>query len=147
MYLGIVENFCYHIIQKFPVAPKDVLHDVSNWKFHSKFNFLENNYFKHFWLIHLLQNISFVFICHHLGKIWIKLIAFKKKLTNLFQYANRLEQPNEKVSGRHLQRILQYTMTACRPLPTFKRTDCIIHSCDWYAFLAGFYSEDLILFW
>ncbi|XP_055306436.1 dual specificity protein phosphatase 13 isoform X2 [Sitodiplosis mosellana] len=47
-----------------------------------------------------------------------------------YTYANRLEQQNDKISGRHLQRILQYTMTPCRPLPTFKRTDCIVHNTD-----------------
>lgn len=46
------------------------------------------------------------------------------------KYANRLEQPNEKVTGRQLQRILQYTITPCRPLPTFRRADCILHHTD-----------------
>jgi len=47
-----------------------------------------------------------------------------------YTYANRLEQPTEKISGRHLQRILQYTLTSCRPLPTFKRAECAIHNTD-----------------
>lgn len=46
------------------------------------------------------------------------------------QYSNRLEQPQEKISGRQLQRMLQYTLAPCRPLPTFRRADCAIHQTD-----------------
>lgn len=48
----------------------------------------------------------------------------------LFQYANRLEQPTEKTTGRQLQRILQYCVTPCRPLPTFRRAESTIHDTD-----------------
>lgn len=47
-----------------------------------------------------------------------------------FQYANRLEQPTEKTTGRQLQRILQYCVTPCRPLPTFRRAESSIHDTD-----------------
>ncbi|KAJ6648661.1 Dual specificity phosphatase 29 [Pseudolycoriella hygida] len=50
--------------------------------------------------------------------------------TGYSKYANRLEQPTEKTSGRQLQRILQYCVTPCRPLPTFRRAESTIHDTD-----------------
>lgn len=73
--------------------------------------------------------------------MWLKLKIIKNNF-KYFQYANRLEQPNEKVTGRHLQRILQYTITPCRPLPTFRRAECALHNCDCDEVYPGLYVGD-----
>ncbi|XP_037919194.1 dual specificity protein phosphatase 13 isoform X2 [Hermetia illucens] len=40
------------------------------------------------------------------------------------------EVVSDKTTGRHLQRILHYSVPSCRPLATFRRTDCAIHDVD-----------------
>uniref|UniRef100_A0A1L8E2Y8 Dual specificity protein phosphatase n=1 Tax=Nyssomyia neivai TaxID=330878 RepID=A0A1L8E2Y8_9DIPT len=45
-------------------------------------------------------------------------------------YSNSRLDSTDVTTGRQLQRILHYSITPCRPLPTMRRSECAIHDVD-----------------
>uniref|UniRef100_A0A1B0CHE0 Uncharacterized protein n=1 Tax=Lutzomyia longipalpis TaxID=7200 RepID=A0A1B0CHE0_LUTLO len=45
-------------------------------------------------------------------------------------YSNSRLDSTDVTTGRQLQRILHYSITPCRPLPTLRRSECAIHDVD-----------------